>query len=168
MDWREYQEKSRKTAIYPNEGNNLAYPSLGLIGEYGEFLEKWYSWKETGEPSAVELEAEIGDVFWYFAAVCREAGLDMQSIVYAADKEAINGTMDIFTIAEIAKKVQRDGRHTIEEKGLEQVLVSLWSYITIVLYPLSEEGAIHIGSNNLDKLLDRKDRGVLQGNGDNR
>jgi NTP pyrophosphatase (non-canonical NTP hydrolase) len=40
MNFKEYQEKSRKTAIYPNSGENYVYPTLGLSGEAGEVAEK--------------------------------------------------------------------------------------------------------------------------------
>ena len=40
MNFKEYQEKSRQTAIYPNLGENFIYPSLGLAGETGEVMEK--------------------------------------------------------------------------------------------------------------------------------
>lgn len=40
MNFEEYQEKSKETAIYPNRGSNFIYPTLGLAGESGEVAEK--------------------------------------------------------------------------------------------------------------------------------
>ena len=40
MNFSEYQLKSRITAIYPNIGTNIVYPTLGLCGETGEVAEK--------------------------------------------------------------------------------------------------------------------------------
>ena len=36
MDFKTYQNKARKTAMYPNIGSNHIYPTLGLVGEAGE------------------------------------------------------------------------------------------------------------------------------------
>jgi len=36
----DYQVEARKTAIYPNQGDNLTYVALGLCGEAGEVAEK--------------------------------------------------------------------------------------------------------------------------------
>ena len=40
MHLSEYQERSRATAVYPEAGDNLLYPTLGLCGEAGEVAEK--------------------------------------------------------------------------------------------------------------------------------
>ena len=36
----DYQHRSRATAVYPDAGDNLTYPALGLCGEAGECAEK--------------------------------------------------------------------------------------------------------------------------------
>ena len=36
----DYQLESRSTARYPDAGNNLIYPTLGLTGEAGEVADK--------------------------------------------------------------------------------------------------------------------------------
>ena len=40
MNFNEYQKEAKKTAIYPNSGNNFIHPTLGLNGEAGEVAEK--------------------------------------------------------------------------------------------------------------------------------
>ena len=40
IDFNLYQKQARKTAVYPNLGNNFVYPTLGLTGEAGEVAEK--------------------------------------------------------------------------------------------------------------------------------
>ncbi len=40
MRFSEYQQAALETAIYPDKGNNIVYPVLGLTGESGEVAEK--------------------------------------------------------------------------------------------------------------------------------
>ena len=40
MDLNQYQQKARKTALYPDVGHNPIYPTLGLAGEAGEVADK--------------------------------------------------------------------------------------------------------------------------------
>jgi NTP pyrophosphatase (non-canonical NTP hydrolase) len=105
----DYQSRSRATAVYPQQGDNLLYPTLGLCGEAGEVAEKIKRMvrDDDGILSDARREAlskELGDVLWYLAQLATEADLDLD------------------TIAE----------------------------------------------ENLEKLLSRRDRSVLQGSGDDR
>ena len=43
MEFNEYQKKAFETAIYPNKGDNIVYPALGIGGETGEVLKKFMS-----------------------------------------------------------------------------------------------------------------------------
>ena len=104
-----YQDKADETAIYPNKGDNLYYPALGLAGEAGEVCEKVKKiMRDKGgvlsEEDSLELSKELGDVLWYVSALACE--------------------------------------------------------INVALATVAEE--------NLDKLQSRKERGRLQGSGDNR
>lgn len=105
----DYQERSRATAVYPDAGDNLLYPTLGLCGEAGEVAEKVKKMVRDdagvlSEERRAALSKELGDVLWYAAQLATEAGLDLGEIAEA----------------------------------------------------------------NLAKLLSRRDRGVLQGSGDDR
>ena len=81
----DYQQRSRATAVYPDAGENLTYPALGLCGEAGEAAEKVKKAlrDDGGEltPARREaLAAELGDVLWYLAQLATEAGLDLDEI----------------------------------------------------------------------------------------
>jgi NTP pyrophosphatase (non-canonical NTP hydrolase) len=85
MDFKEYQKKSRKTAVYPNAGNNFVYPVLGLTGESGEVADKIKKVirdkngiisKETKE----ELKKELGDVLWYVSQIASELKIPLNDI----------------------------------------------------------------------------------------
>lgn len=85
MNFNEYQKLSRETAIYPNLGNNLYYPTLGLCGEAGEVAEKIKKMyrDDNGiltEERAILLQKELGDVLWYLSNTATEAKLDLENI----------------------------------------------------------------------------------------
>jgi NTP pyrophosphatase (non-canonical NTP hydrolase) len=84
----EYQRLSRETAIYPDLGNNIVYPALGLCGEAGETAEKVKkAIRDDGgtltEERRAAIGAELGDVLWYAAQLATEAGLDLEDIAEA-------------------------------------------------------------------------------------
>ncbi|PJE73656.1 MAG: hypothetical protein COV02_01440 [Candidatus Terrybacteria bacterium CG10_big_fil_rev_8_21_14_0_10_41_10] len=85
MDFKEYQEKSRKTALYPDNGNNFTYPTLGLAGEAGEVADKIKKvLRDKGgvvsEETKQELEKELGDVLWYLSQIASELGLSLENV----------------------------------------------------------------------------------------
>jgi NTP pyrophosphatase (non-canonical NTP hydrolase) len=85
MNFNEYQKKAWKTAIYPNKGNNLIYPTLGLNGETGEVAEKVKKLIRDNKNFADQeffhtMRNELGDVLWYVAALCMELGVDMNVV----------------------------------------------------------------------------------------
>jgi NTP pyrophosphatase (non-canonical NTP hydrolase) len=85
MNFEEYQKRSRKTAKYPNAGNDIVYPTLGLNGEAGEVAEKVKkiirdkSGKINNEDRK-EIEKELGDVLWYLSQLATELDLSLEEI----------------------------------------------------------------------------------------
>lgn len=88
MKFSEYQELARRTAIYPNLGHNVDYPTLGLCNEAGEVagqikkLHRDDGGKLTPE-RLVKLKKELGDVLWYMAALCSELDLSLEAVAVA-------------------------------------------------------------------------------------
>ena len=85
MDFKEYQEKSRKTALYPSVGDNFVYPTLGLAGESGEVAEKIKKViRDRGGKIDDEvrgmIEKELGDVLWYVSQLASELGLSLDQV----------------------------------------------------------------------------------------
>jgi NTP pyrophosphatase (non-canonical NTP hydrolase) len=85
MDFKEYQEKSRKTAIYPNIGDNFIYPTLGLAGEAGEVAEKIKKViRDKGgvvdDETRELIKKELGDVLWYVSQLATELKLSLDDI----------------------------------------------------------------------------------------
>lgn len=82
-DFDRYQYMSRLTAVYPDIGKNIIYPTLGLNGEAGEIAEKVKKYlRDDRYFPAVrdEIIAELGDVLWYVSALCCELDVDMSDI----------------------------------------------------------------------------------------
>jgi NTP pyrophosphatase (non-canonical NTP hydrolase) len=84
----DYQTRSRRTAAYPDAGDNIVYPTLGLAGEAGEVAEKVKKViRDDGgvltDERRAALAAELGDVLWYVAQVATEARLDLEAIAQA-------------------------------------------------------------------------------------
>jgi NTP pyrophosphatase (non-canonical NTP hydrolase) len=88
MKLSDYQKTSRGTAVYPDLGSNLLYPTLGLCGEAGEVAEKIKKMvRDDGgvlsEERRQALQKELGDVLWYVAQIATEARLDLDEIASA-------------------------------------------------------------------------------------
>ena len=89
MQFSDYQQKSRKTAKYPDAGNNFVYPTLGLVGEAGEFAEKIKKLlrdQNIETPSQVsadtkqEVLKELGDVLWYVSQLASEFDVELDAV----------------------------------------------------------------------------------------
>ena len=80
-----YQDISNHTAIYPNKGENMSYPTLGLCGEAGEIankVKKIYRDHDgvlTDEYRQI-LSDELGDCLWYVAAIASELGTTLGKV----------------------------------------------------------------------------------------
>lgn len=85
MNFEQYQIAARQTAIYPNIGENLYYPTLGLCGESGEVAEK--AKKIYRDHNGVislerklEIVKELGDVLWYVSNIASELKFGLDAI----------------------------------------------------------------------------------------
>lgn len=88
LEFYEYQRRSRRTAVYPNKGNNLAYTVLGLASEAGEVAGKLKkvirdSNNVISDECKHQFSMELGDVLWYLSATASELGLSLQDIAEA-------------------------------------------------------------------------------------
>jgi NTP pyrophosphatase (non-canonical NTP hydrolase) len=85
MNFKEYQKESKKTAIYPEKGNNYVYPVLGLAGETGEVSEKFKKIIRDNQglinkEKKEEIKKELGDVLWYLSQIASELDLSLEEI----------------------------------------------------------------------------------------
>ncbi len=85
MNFKDYQQKVKQTSIYPNQGNNVAYATLGLAGEAGEVADKVK--KLIRDSNGIltpekrdEMIKELGDVLWYLTACAIELGVNLEDV----------------------------------------------------------------------------------------
>ena len=84
-DFDRYKEFADSTAIYPNRGRNLSYPTLGLAGESGEVAEKVKKIIRDrdgilDDESRILIAKELGDVLWYLSQLAHEIGIPFSKI----------------------------------------------------------------------------------------
>lgn len=85
MNFKEYQEKCKRTAKYPKIGENFVYPALGLAGESGEVLEKVKKIfrdnnGQINDKIKIDIKKEIGDVLWYLSQLATELDLSFDEV----------------------------------------------------------------------------------------
>lgn len=91
MDFNQYQEFTRETAVYPKEWK-FEYLGFGLGSEVGEIQGKlkkiirddtkaWMAYTDGGFAKYKEdLSKEIGDVLWYIARLVDELDIELSDI----------------------------------------------------------------------------------------
>jgi NTP pyrophosphatase (non-canonical NTP hydrolase) len=176
MNWTEYQKEALKTKIYPEDFTGILYTTLGLVDEVYEFYESIGSGDE---------DKELGDVCWYVACLSYELGLDLNDTEVLSDEledqvffhSIFDATEQMKSSASkicgIIKKYIRDEQFWIykpstSKKGKAQVELA---YIILSVYYICEHLGItwhEVVQMNLKKLNSRKQRGKLQGSGDDR
>jgi NTP pyrophosphatase (non-canonical NTP hydrolase) len=82
MTFKEYQNLSKRTALYPEFGARWVYPALGLASEAGEVADKIKKvirdhGGEISDERRAGIQQELGDVLWYVAQLCSDLDLSM-------------------------------------------------------------------------------------------
>jgi len=103
----DYQDITKKTAVYPNKGRNLIYSVIGLAGETGEVAEKVKKLIRDGNSKLtkerrIEMAKEFGDVLWYVSQISFElnlklsdiARMNVEKILSRAKRDKIGGSGD--------------------------------------------------------------------------
>ncbi len=176
--WKAYDDFTDTTAKYPKD-NELAYLALGLCDEIGELIEK-----QVKDADPEEIKAEVGDVLWYFTRMRKfiDPKGDLFSYLYTASValktdldqdgqphlEEVHSTLVISSaqIAGRAKKFLRDG--VLKEEVVVENLIRILMALGSLGFYVKGLQLRSVAEANMAKLSDRKDRGVLQGDGDNR
>lgn len=163
MDLTTYQIEARVTAVFKPE-IAILYPPLGLIDEFGEFIDAYYS-----DSSNDNLIKELGDVLWYYSATCDIIGASVEELIQAAPLNVSSAYIDMLVtigkIAGIAKKAERDG--ILKKDKLREQLIHFAGYIKAYAFAMDVKLEV-VAEKNISKLRDRQRRNVLFGDGDNR
>lgn len=173
MEINDYKGIVNETAIFPTKVDNfgLAYAWLGLLDETEEFWEKkleyvQYDTNPTSE-QVKELKKELGDCCWYTMAICQLEDLDYDKVfnIGRVNSTLKRKTVRINSYNGTIKKYYRDNK-SIDKTELENILtINLF----IMLFSLNIDVDLgEILKINYDKLIDRKNRDVIKGDGDNR
>jgi len=166
----DYSGRAFKFAIYPKAGSDIAYPALGLCGETSETYMKLASKSVMTD----DILKECGDVLWYCNAVAITCGRTLGAIQivgghYGSALDAA-GWMFVHAgaIAEQGKKVIRGGEAL--EGRRDKILHHLGLLLGALLYIIDTMAGTmeSVANDNLSKLGDREDRGLIHGDGDNR
>lgn len=84
MEINQYQDEASKTAVYPDIGNNIYYPAMGLCGEAGEVIEKCKKLMrgdyELSSDVKQAIALEVSDCLWYIAILSKELGYTLEQI----------------------------------------------------------------------------------------
>lgn len=162
----DFQEFCVTTAVYPKTAGLITYPVLGLLGEWGEVL-RAADWDE--------IEAELGDCFWYVSTIASEIGTRLSVIVSMAFNRRFDNydQTAMFELAQIAKRRLRDGTSDIIviEEMLSLVVVHLMRKLMEIPHVFKAEPEIalrQILSAVRVKLQSRLERNMLHGTGDHR
>ena len=88
MELNDYQREARKTALYPEAGSNVIYPTLGLVGEAGEVADKVKKILRDkkgvfDKDSKDAIKFELGDVLWYISQLSSELGYELEEVAHA-------------------------------------------------------------------------------------
>jgi len=171
----EYQQQAMSTAIFPVD-RSLDYTVLGLCSEVGELAEAWLD-NSKGFP---EVAAEAGDCYWYSAAIADTLEIRLEKVVELYNGPEVSGQLignfiiDLTRVSGnlaglVKKAIRDDGGHFTQEK--EAKAIYFLGRTILLLDKITQQlgtSRYAVMNDNLDKLADRKQRGVLQGSGDNR
>lgn len=162
----DYTRLAARTAVFPPEAGPY-YTALGLCSEVGELAEANAAMDASG------VRAELGDALWYVAMLARthhlRIGFHLQRVEPRHDGDELFIKIVALSgyVAGRVKKRIRDGADSVPDKVITDALLALLDIMAQAATYLGTDLAT-IAKENLAKLADRAERGVLRGSGDHR
>jgi NTP pyrophosphatase (non-canonical NTP hydrolase) len=188
MDFETYIEKTRETAVYP-EDYERDYIIHGLVNEIGELLEKVedpnldkdqvpVKYSHSSPKHVEEMADELGDAMWYLARIFDHFDFDVSVgwLKAKAHQDSISHEEGQKLVKEAfvqASKInghqKKSVRDDVDKKDLIRADVfGIYKKLSKASHHLGVFNLEVVMNRNLDKLFDRKERGKLKGDGDNR
>lgn len=173
-----YIEATRETAVYPGAGTGnaeeLMYLALGLGGEVcEELITEVHNMKNLSN-----MFKELGDCSYYLFRLSDALDIEIQmkkDFVMPIESILVQKlSSNSGIVMNIIKKVQRDGlnlkKTNMESTQRYKLRKALQELLDLLSGMCGFYGRdyLEVLSENTEKLLDRKRRGVLQGSGDTR
>jgi len=177
MNFKQYQEESRKTATYPNLNQSIEYPLMGLMGEFGELSEKFKKiMRDNNGVMSQEridgIKGELGDLMWYLFQIYSEAKIDfekeyIEKQLFIEQKSSLLNLLVAMNCAISDIAIFCVSKNQVLLSCLTDSANSLVSCIKCVCN-ICNTTIEDIMDCNIKKLKDRLDRNVIRGDGDNR
>ena len=194
MNLKEYQEKARSTAVY-HTGEvydmdiSMIYPGLGLVGECGEVVEKVKKLYRDDNGKLTEkrkeaIKKELGDCCWYLSNLCSDTDCDLQ-VCYEMKSPTQIQRVRLMELPQLVLHMNRCASKVAEaleswyydyacRLGERSRFVDIAHNVTKILVCIKELASRcdstleDIYTLNIEKLLSRKERGKIKGDGDDR
>ena len=164
MNYNEYQEATKMTDIRPQTGTvniRLVCSVLGLIEELEELEHTYFDFsiEKDGILSEEDVLSEVGDCLYYIASIGIELGISMGDFFIRELPE----NSKYVSPAKLLKKTIRDYNGDMPHMYREQLsdYLALLCQSILPAYANIEEAMEY----NIHKLLDRKARNMIQGDG---
>jgi hypothetical protein len=176
MNWHDFIKATDATAVYPEAGTGsvteLCYIALGLAGEVGEAVEI-ADHKEL-------VKAELLDALWYVARgqqALKVHGFLLGNVRLRKNLDTVSFEAAPLLVANTTKKLLRDGMDRVKLVKLDELYQNSLDALFKMLAelerdPETEQQMLSRFGRQLgalvEKLNNRKERGVLHGSGDSR
>lgn len=158
--------------MYPSDKEKIACSMLEIVDEITEFMDHYNSLEERDSKDNL-LRLELGDILYGMAILSEHYDIEIENDSNVPKEEYV--LMEDFyhysgTLAGIIKKTIRDDNYVLTDTKNRRLK---FSYNMNMLYKTIITLCSDYGWNfsdilnmNIEKLFDRKERGVIQGSGD--
>lgn len=162
MKYKQYKKIISETAVFPKTVDNfdLAYFYLGLIDELYELNNAFQI-----STSTLAIAKEISDCIWYLTGLATLYDIELEmKITQKTEFEKL--AVQLMGLAGNIKKYYRDNKQ-IDKSEIELVIILVENYLAQAIKKI-ESTPEEIFELNWNKLMSRKIRNKLHGDGDNR